>query len=110
MEHLTSDALLQFWSALGALLATLLLTAGTLWASAQVTTQARQLWGAVRGYTPQVRAEVDEPGDAINTELAQLTTVPAAVWAALLPAFVDALAAGLERALDEAASGDPPAA
>lgn len=110
MELLTSDALLQLWSALGALLATLLLAAGALWASAQVTTQARQLWAAVRGYTPQVRAAVDEPGDPLNAKLADLTTIPAAVWAALLPAFVDALAAGLERARDDAASGDPPAA
>ncbi len=110
MQLLTSDTLLQLWGALGALLATLLLTAGTLWASAQLTTQARTLWRAVRGYTPQVRAAVDQPGDTVNTELARLTTVPAAVWAALLPAFVDALAAGLERASAESASGDPPAA
>ncbi len=100
-----SELMITVWSLLGSLLGTLLLVAGSLWASAQVIAQARRVWGAVRGHVPDVLAAVDEPGDALTARLGQVTQVPAAVWAAFLPAFIEALAAGPDRAL---VAGDGP--
>jgi hypothetical protein len=96
-----SEPMLTVWSLLGALLGTLLIVAATLWAGAQVTHQARTLWRAVRGHRAEIVAAVDEPADLLNAHLEQITTVPAAVWAAFLPAFLNALAEGLDRALGE---------
>ncbi len=107
MDVLVSDVMLELWSVLGALLATLLLVAGTLWASARVINQGRAVWGALRGHVPDVLAAVDDPGDAVNRRLARATRVPPAVWAAFLPAFVSALAEGLDRALAEDETAAP---
>lgn len=102
-----ADVLIALWSVLGTLLATLLLAAGTLWASAQVAAQVRRVWGALRGHVPDVIAAVDDPGDALNVQLGRLTRIPPGVWAAFLRAFVEALAAGLDRAA-EAGQGTTP--
>jgi hypothetical protein len=91
--------MLTVWSLAGALLGTLLITALTLWAGTQVTRQARGLWAALRGYRPAVVTAVDEPADPVNAHLEQITTIPAGVWAALLPAFFNALAAALDQTL-----------
>lgn len=110
MEIWHTELMITVWSLLGSLLGTLLLVAGSLWASAQVVAQARRAWGAVRGHVPDVLAAVDEPGDALNARLGQLTHVPAGVWAAFLPAFVEALAAGLDSAFEvDDGPGDPAA-
>lgn len=100
-----SDVMVMVWSALGALLATLLLLAGTLWASTVVMRQVQQGWHSLRGHVPDVIAAVDQPGDAINVQLARLTHLPPEVWAAFLSAFVEALAAGLDRATVNDAEG-----
>jgi hypothetical protein len=99
VQTLVSEPMLTVWSLLGALLGTLLIAAATLWAGAQVTQQARGLWQALRGQRAVVLAAVDEPADPLNARLEQITTVPAAVWAALLPAFFNALAAALDQVL-----------
>jgi hypothetical protein len=96
-----AEPMLAVWSMLGALLGTLLIGAATLWASAQVTRQARSLWNAVRGQRAVVVAAVDEPTDPLIQQAASVTPIPAAVWAAFLPAFLNALAEGLDRALKE---------
>lgn len=104
MDVWGTDVMVTLWSVLGALLATLLLLAGTLWASAALGGQVRRIWRALRGHVPQVIAAVDQPGDAINVHLARLTQLPPGVWSAFLTAFVEALAAGLDQA---AAQVDP---
>lgn len=101
MELLVSEMMLEVWAILGTLLGTLLLVAALLWASTRVLAQGRAAWAALRGHVPDVLAAVDEPGDRLNAQLGRLTRVPPAVWAAFLPAFVEALAAGLDRALAE---------
>jgi len=101
MDTWIAGEMLDVWRLLGALLGTLLLVAGSLWAGARVTEQARMLWGALRGHRAEVIAALDEPADPLIAQLARLTTVPAGVWAAFVPAFLAALAAGLDRALGE---------
>lgn len=96
-----SEPALAVWAALGALLGTLLIAAAILWAGAQVTRQARALWQAVRGYRAGVIAAVDDPADPLIRQAASITPIPAAVWAAFLPAFLNVLAEGLDRALKE---------
>ncbi|RPI98996.1 MAG: hypothetical protein EHM39_07300 [Chloroflexi bacterium] len=96
-----SEPMLAVWSILGALLGTLLIAAMTLWAGAQVTRQARGLWTAVRGQRAAVVGAVDDPTDLLVRQFASITPIPAAVWAAFLPAFLNALAEGLDRALKE---------
>jgi len=103
----TSPPMLAVWAALGALLGTLLLLAASLWAGDQALRQARSLWGRVRGQRAQVIAAVNEPTDPLIVQLARLTTIPAPVWAALLPALLESLIAGLDRALRESAPADP---
>src|SRR5690606_30970710 len=70
-----------------------------LWSGARVNEQARALWRSVRGQRAAVIAAVDEPADPLVAQLATLTRVPAGVWAVFLPAFLNALAEGLDRAL-----------
>ena len=101
MDVMLSEPTLTVWSLLGAALGTLLMAAATLWAGAQLTRQARHVWQAVRGQTPRVLAAVDEPTDPLIAGLAHHSRVPAAVWAAFLPAFLGALAAGLDQVLAE---------
>lgn len=102
LENMITGDVLAVWRLLGALLGTLLLVAGSLWAGAQVTAQARALWRAVRGVHPQLVAAVDDPADPLLVQLERLSSVPAAVWATFLPAFLNALAEGLDRALGDA--------
>jgi len=129
LESMITGDVLAVWRLLGALLGTLLLVAGSLWAGAQVTAQARALWRAVRGVHPQLVAAgagaqvtaqaralwravrgvhpqlvaaVDDPADPLPVQLERLSTVPATVWATFLPAFLNALAVGLDRALGDA--------
>jgi len=101
--------MVEVWSLLGSLLGTLLILAATLWASKQIMQQARGLWAAVRGYEPQIIAQVDDPTDAIIAQLGRITPIPADVWAKVLPAFLsglmDALAAGLEQPPDTPGEG-----
>jgi hypothetical protein len=99
IQSLVAEPMLTVWSLAGALLGTLLITALTLWAGTQVTQQARRLWAALRGQRGVIVAAVDEPADPVNARLEQITTVPAGVWAALLPAFFNALAAALDQTL-----------
>jgi hypothetical protein len=106
MQTLFSESTLQIWALLGTLLGTLLLFAGSLWASRQITQQARELWHTLRGHTPAIIGAVDETTDPLIGQLARLSPVPAAVWATFLPAFFEALADGLDRVLAE----DEPAA
>jgi len=101
MDVMVAEPALTVWSLLGTALGTLLLAAATLWAGAQLTRQAREVWRAVRGQTPQVIAALDEPTDPLIAQLACLSRVPAAVWAAFLPAFLSALAVGLDQVLAE---------
>ena len=101
-----SDVMVTLWSLLGALLATLLLLAGTLWASATLAGQVRRIWAVLRGHLPEVVAAVDQPGDAINVQLARLTSLPSGVWSAFLTAFVEALAAGLDQHGTQINAGD----
>jgi hypothetical protein len=105
LSDVFSDQALAVWQALGTLLGTLLLAAALLWASKQAVAQARDVWRAVRGYTPGVIGALDEPTDPLIGQLARLSHVPASVWAAFLPAFFGALAEGLDRALGD---GSPP--
>jgi hypothetical protein len=93
--------MLTVWSLAGALLGTLLITALTLWAGTQVTRQACGLWAVLRGHRAALVTAVDEPVDPVNTQLEQITTIPAGVWAALLPGFFNALAAALDQTLGE---------
>lgn len=92
---------LDVWSLLGTLIGTLLLVAVTFWAGKHVTRQARELWQAVRGHKDALIASIDEPIDPAVVKLAQVSPIPAAVWATFLPAFFDALASGLDHALAE---------
>ncbi len=101
MDSWVADEMITVWALLGALLGTLLLVAGSLWAGARVTEQARALWRTLRGHRAEVIAAVDEAADPLIVQLARLTTIPPPVWAAFLPAFLAALAAGLDRALGE---------
>lgn len=105
MDNEVSAVVAQVWTLLGALAGTLTLLALTLWLGARVAEQGRALWRAVRGHVPQVLAAVDEPGDPVNAALGRWTGVPPQVWAAFWPAFVRALADGLNQTLEgEAAS------
>ena len=99
-DGLFSEQTWALWGVLGALLGTLLLVAALLWTGARVGEQARALWRSVRGQRAAVIAAVDEPGDPLVAQIAALTRVPAGVWAAFLPAFLGALAEGLDRALN----------
>jgi hypothetical protein len=96
-----SQQALDIWGLLGTLIGTLLLLALTFWAGKHVTRQARELWHTVRGHKAALIHAIDEPTDPAVVTLAQVSPVPAAVWAAFLPAFVNALAAGLDQALAE---------
>ncbi|MBN1679583.1 MAG: hypothetical protein JW966_04775 [Anaerolineae bacterium] len=106
IDTLVTEQTLALWQVLGTVLGTLLLAAATLWAGRQITQQARELWRVVRGHMPDVVAAVDQPADPLIVQLAKLTTVPAAVWAVFLPAFLESLAEGLDAALNESAPGD----
>ncbi len=111
IDNLPADPMLAIWSLLGALLGTLLLAAAALWAGTLVTRQTRALWQAVRGQRPAVIAAVDESTDPLIAHAAAITGIPADVWAAFLPAFLNALTDGLDRALaTQAALADPPGA
>ncbi len=101
MDTWIAGEMLTVWALLGALLGTLLLIAGSLWAGARVTEQARALWRTLRGHRAGVIAAVDETSDPLIVQLARLTTIPPAVWAAFLPAFLAALAEGLDRAFGQ---------
>jgi hypothetical protein len=105
MDGLVMDQMVQVWSLLGTLAGTLLLIALTLWAGTQITRQARALWRAVRGHRAAMIAALDEPTDPVIAALARLSTVPPGVWAAFLPAFVAALADGLDAALADEDGG-----
>ena len=100
LDGLFSEQTWALWGLLGTLLGTLLLVAALLWTGARVGEQARALWRSVRGQRAAVIAAVDEPGDPLVAQLAALTRVPAGVWAVFLPAFLSALAEGLDRALN----------
>lgn len=100
IDSLFSEQTWALWGLLGTLLGTLLLVAALLWTGARVGEQARALWRSVRGRRAAVIAAVDEPADPLVAQLAALTRVPAGVWAAFLPAFLSALAEGLDRALN----------
>ena len=98
MSSETGAVVVQVWTALGALAGTLTLLALTLWLGARVAEQGRALWRTLRGHVPQVLAAVDEPSDPFNAALGRWTGVPPQVWAVFWPAFVRALASGLEQA------------
>jgi len=100
IEGLFSEQTWALWGLLGTLVGTGLLVAALLWTGAQVSEQARALWRSVRGQRAAVIAAMDEPADPLVAQLAALTRVPAGVWAAFLPAFLSALAEGLDRALN----------
>ena len=106
MDMTIAEPALTVWGLLGTALGTLLLAAATLWAGALLTRQAREVWRAVRGHAPEVLAAVDEPTDPLIAGLARYSRVPPAVWAAFLPAFLTALAAGLDQVLAEPDSSE----
>ena len=97
MDVMVAEPALAVWSLLGTALGTLLLAAATLWAGAQLTRQAREV-GPMSHVAAHIAA-LDEPTDPLIAQLAGLSRVPAAVWAAFLPAFLSALAAGLDQVL-----------
>ncbi|MEL7673535.1 MAG: hypothetical protein AAGU78_07335 [Chloroflexota bacterium] len=105
VEELFSERTWALWGLLGTLLDTLLLVAALLWTGARVSEQGRALWRSVRGQRAALIAAVDEPGDPLIAQLAALTRVPPGVWAVFLPAFLSALAEGLDRALN--GQGEP---
>mgnify|MGYP001397613357 FL=1 len=105
IEELFSERTWALWGLLGTLLGTLLLVAALLWTGARVSEQGRALWRSVRGQRAALIAAVDEPGDPLIAQLAALTRVPPGVWAVFLPAFLSALAEGLDRALN--GQGEP---
>jgi len=72
LESVITGDVLAVWRLLGALLGTLLLVAGSLWAGAQVTAQARALWRAVRGVHPQLVAAVDDPAVSRRLTIRQI--------------------------------------
>jgi hypothetical protein len=78
---------------------------GVLFAEFGIVRPVARGWSAIRGQVPAVVELVDEPTDAANVKLENVTHVPATVWAAFLPAFLNALATGLDAALKE----QPPA-
>jgi hypothetical protein len=84
---------------LGTLLAALLILAAILWAGKQTILQGRGLWLALRGKTPALISAIDQPADPMIAQLSTATRIPAEVWAAFLPAFIQALASGLDAAL-----------
>lgn len=97
--------ILQVWSWLGAVLGTLVLAVGVLWAGKEFTTQARGVWRALWTHESQLNAAVDEPTDTINRQLARVSGVPAEVWAAVLSAMLEALLTGLaDLGVDQAQS------
>lgn len=98
-DVLVTDQALVLWGALGTVFGTLLLLAGTVWAGKLCTTQARDLWRTVRGHRADVIAAVDDSTDPVIARLAEALPIPAGVWAAFLPAFLTALADGLDHAL-----------
>lgn len=100
VEELFSERTWALWGLLGTLLGTLLLVAALLWTGARVNEQGRALWRSVRGQRAALIAAVDEPADPLIAQLAALTRVPPGVWAVFLPAFLNALAEGLDRALN----------
>jgi hypothetical protein len=68
------------------------------------TKQARDLWYYARQYQPRLLAAVDQPSDPFNVALDKLLdkALPGdwdARAAVFLPAFLNALAAGLDNAL-----------
>ncbi len=101
IDGVVAGPVLELWALVGALLGTLLLLAGTLWAGERVAGQVRAIWRAVRRSRPTVIGALDEPSDALIRRLEAATGVPAEVWIALLPALLEALADGLDRALVE---------
>lgn len=105
VEELFSERTWALWGLLGTLLGTLLLVAALLWTGARVSEQGRALWRSVRGQRAALIAAVDELGDPLIAQLAALTRVPPGVWAVFLPAFLSALAEGLDRALN--GQGEP---
>lgn len=108
MVDMVGEPVIELWGVLGALLGTLALLAGTLWAGRQVPAQARALWLALRGHRAAVVAAVDEPLDPLVTALAQASHLPAGAWAVFLPAFLNGLADGLDRAMGGAPPDAPP--
>ncbi len=100
VEELFSERTWALWGLLGTLLGTLLLVAALLWSGARISEQGRALWRSVRGQRAALIAAVDEPADPLIAQLAALSHVPAGVWAVFLPAFLNALAEGLDRALN----------
>ena len=107
MHRLFSEPMLAVWGLLGTLLGTLLILALTLWAGRQFARQARELWRTLRGRQAEIVHSVDEPTDPVIVQLERVSRVPAAVWAAFLPAFLNALAAGLDRDLADAPGDEP---
>lgn len=107
MIDLGSSDLLAVWSVIGTLVGTLVgalcALALTFWAGRQVAEQARALWRAVRGGRGAVIGALDEPTDPAIRALADLSRVPEAVWVAVLPAFVSALADAVDRVVGESA-------
>ena len=86
---------LQVWSWLGTVLGTLVLAVAVLWAGKQLTVQALGLWHVLWAHESHLKAAVDEPTDTVNQTLARVSGVSAEVWAALLPAMLEALVNGL---------------
>jgi len=74
---------------------------GVLFAEFGIVRPVARGWSAVRGQVPTVLEMVDEPTDAANVKLENVSHIPAAVWAAFLPTFLNALATGLDAALKE---------
>lgn len=100
-----NPTILQVWSWLGAVLGTLVLAVGVLWAGKEFTTQARRVWRVVWPHEGQLKAAVDEPTDAVNRQLAQVSGVSAEVWTAVLCTMLEALLTGLaDLGVDQAQS------
>jgi hypothetical protein len=101
------ETTLHVWSLLGTAVGTIMMALVLLWASRQAIQQVVAVWRVVRGHRDEIIGAVDEPGDALIRRLEQLTTIPAGVWAALLPALLRSLARELDTWLempDEAAT------
>lgn len=91
---------LEIWVWLGTALGSLLIALAILWAGKHATLQIREWWLILRAHNAKLLAAVDEPGDRTIQRLAQWSGVSGDVWAAFLPAFLRALADGLDQATD----------
>lgn len=86
--------------ALATIAASIVLVAVSLVAVRVGVGNLRKAWQLVRGELPAFVGQLDEATDPFIRKLELNTGIPAAVWVSLLPAFLNALGEGLDKALN----------